>query len=152
MSKYSAAINCTYNDDGENIRIDFGYKDSNGVEMKTKQEGDDINTITSNIIKDISKAMMKAKAEAEKPKRPEDMTREELLEALKLMEKEANSQKTKNDMLEKRLRSMSARTAFEESGKANLKQVPVSRKKNETYDETIAREYKNFLKLIDSLG
>lgn len=97
---YNAKIVCDYEDDGTNLKVDFKYSDSNGANVQTSYTSKDIELITDNIINDIITALINSN---EKAKKPEEMTREELLEALKLMEKEANEQRTKNDMLEKRL-------------------------------------------------
>lgn len=139
MNKYKASVTCNYTDDGEMIYVDFNYVDSNGVEVHSKKKGGDIERISASIVSDIAKEMIKAKAKnQEKPKKPEDMTKEELLEALKLLEKEANTQKTKNDMLEKRLQAQDKRKYANE--------IKIDRQSD------LAKTYKDFLRLIDTLG
>lgn len=143
-NKYSAKIVCAYTDDGENIAVDFDYKDSNGVSVQTKKEGADINKLTQGIIGDLVASMAKAKKEAEKPKKPEDMTREELLEALKLMEKEANSARTRNEMLERRLSRQNA------SQKPKQKQQKYENYIDYNFD--VVKEYRKLLDMFDHIG
>jgi hypothetical protein len=132
--KFSANINCSYKDDGENLYVDFNYNDCNGVAVSSKKRGKDVEKITASIINDIVVAM--AKSKEQKQKNPEDMTKEELLEALKLMEKEANEQRTKNQLLEKRLQ---ARSASLEEEKARNEADLIKE-----YNKVIGRFYKPF--------
>lgn len=96
--KYEAKVACNYVDDGEKMTVDFTYGDSNGIHHhKVYTATDDPSELTNQILNDILARMMQAR------NKPENMSREELIDELQKARKEANEQRAKNAMLEKRL-------------------------------------------------
>lgn len=135
---FKATMVLSYADDGDTINVKMNYKDSNGVTTESERTANTPEEVASSIMGDIIKAMKDKKDKSVKD--PQDMSKEELLQALNLMEKEANEQRAKVDMLKKRLKY--------ENKTADPKNIVVEKPKNNRRENLV--DYDDELRYIFS--